>query len=474
MNQPLKRIEKRDLSGGVQTRTVVPLSLNSQVIHALNGEFSTKLGAVTGRKGSTVQSTVVAAQRVLTILQWIKNDGTVKYLAAVDDGAGTPKVDLYVNSAVFAGTWAKSQEDLTTVTDVFGVNFINKLITANGVDAVKGFDGSSWAAITNAPAAGKFPEVFQQRLFLLTETGYLHYSDTINSAGTDFTTTTWLYRGINPNDGQKAKMLKRHRGRLVILKEESIYRYDGSNEPEAVITVGTHSGKSVVILNDLYFHHPTGIYKMGVGEPVMISRSMQKYLDGMSSANWSQVAAGRDLEHVYFWIGDVTIADPLEHDYGKTYTDMVLVYNVYAETWTAFTNWNARSWFYDETSGLTYFGTAAGKIVRINLNYADIDDTTTTPINFELIFMPENYGYPEKYKEFNQIYVLGKYQSDVLAGDSYDSMTGKEQLENSQGLINEKITAKELWLGVSESYVDTPPRIEGYILDKCNLLDDAK
>lgn len=467
----LPRKRNLDLSGGVQARTVEPLALPNQVKNALNAEFSSKLGAITGRRGSLVQSTVVAAQAILSIFQWIKNDGTTKYLAAVSDGAGSPKVDVFVNSAVFAGSWSKSLEDLTDAKDVYAENFINQLIASNGVEAVKGWNGTTWTAITNAPATGKFPAVYQQKYFLLTETGYLHYSDIINSTGDGFTTTVWNNRGINPNDGQKSKMLKRHRGRLVIFKEESIYRYDGSNEPEAVITVGTHSSKSVVLLNDLYFHHPTGIYQMGVGEPVMISRSVQKYLDGMSNTNWTKVAAGKDLENVYYWIGDVTIADPLEHDYGTTYSNVVLVFNVYSQAWTVYTGWDARAWHYDETSGLTYFGTSTGKIVQINKDYADVDGATINPITFEVVFMPEDYDYPEKDKEFGLIKVVGRYTSDILIAENFDKLEARSELQSKRSTINP--TCQQLWVAVREQYTDRPPRIEGLILDNVNLLDSA-
>jgi hypothetical protein len=460
-----------DCSGGVQARTVEALAVGNQVLHALNAEFTSKLGSVTGRKGSLVLSTVVASQPVLNIMQWLKNDGTKKYFAAVGDGQDSPKLDIFINAAVLAGAWSKSLEDWTNGKDVFYTNFINQIIVCNGTDPVKSWNGSSWAAITNCPDASKFPEVFQSRLFTLTETGYLWKSDVIDSAGTGFTTTAWTSRGINPNDGQKSKMLKRHRNRLVIFKEESIYRYDGSNEPDAIIKVGTHSSKSVVVLGDIYFHHPTAIYRMGVGEPVPISRAVQKYLDGMSTANWENVAGGRDLENLYFWIGNVTINDIFEHDYGKTYTNVVLVYNVYAQTWTVYSGWDARVWFYDETTGLAYFGTSAGKIVQINYDYADVDGTTSLPINFELIFTPEDYGFPDKYKEFPNIEVIGRYNSDILTAGDFDNMTGTEEL--NQYKSGEKVTCKKLWIGVNESYKDKPPRIEGYILDNVNLLDDA-
>lgn len=461
-----------DLSGGVQVRTVPDLALNSQVIHCLNGEFSSKLGAVTGRPGSEKKSVVVEAQRVLTILQHIKNTGQLSYFASASDGAGVPKNDLYISASGLSGAWSKSLEDWTSLVDIFGENFANKLMVFNGADAPKAFDGSSWAAITNAPTAGKFPAVFQQRLRVLTESGFLHSSDVINSAGDDFTSTTWTNRGINPNDGQKSKMLVRHRNRLVILKTESIYRYDGANEPEANINVGTHSGKSVVILGDLFFHHPTAIYRMGAGEPVPISRAVQKYLDGMNSANWENVAAGRDLQNVYFWIGDVTISDPLEFDYNRTYTDVVLAYNVFAQTWTVYSGWNARTWFFDQQTGLSYFGTAAGKIFQINTGYADVDGAVTTAISFELVFQPEDYGYPEKDKEFGLIEVIGQYDSNILVADSYDKIVGKDKLNQGRAVITP--TCKELWVGVAQEYTEKPPRITGFILDKVNLLDDAK
>lgn len=467
----LSRMQNSDLSGGAQTKTTDRLALSNQLKHVLNGEFSSRLGAVTGRRGSLVLSTVLASQEVLTILQYIKNDGTAKYFASVDDGEATPKVDLYVNAGVLSGAWSKAVEDLTTAVDIFGVNVINKLIICNGVDTVVGWNGTAWGAITNAPVAGKFPEVYKQRLFMLDEKGFLHYSDVVNSTGDDFTTTTWTNRGINPNDGQKSTMLKRHRGRLIIFKQESIYRYDGTNEPEAEITVGTHSGKSVVILNEIFFHHPTGIYKMNVGDPVLISRPMQKYIDGMSASNWSKVSAGRDLENVYYWLGDVTIEDPLEHDYNVTYSNVVLVYNVYAQNWTAFSGWDARTWFYDKTSGLSYFGTSAGKIVKINTAYADVDGSTTTPIRFETIFMPKDYGYPKRLKEFNRIEVIGEFRSDVLKGGNYEEMIAQGRLNSP--VRAGKVTAKKLWLGVNEEYSDIPPRIEEVILDDVNLLDNA-
>jgi len=470
----LNRVQLEDFSGALQTRTNDALMLDRQVKHVLNGEFSSALGSIIGRMGSIVQSTVVSAKQTLNMAQWLKNDGTMKYFAVADDGQATPKVDVYVNSNNdFSGTWSKSLQDWTTSLNINFTNFANKLFAFNGVDAPVAFDGSTWTAVTNAPATGIYPEVYNQRLYVLSANGTLYYSDVINSSGTDFTTTAWTDRGINPNDGQKGRMLIRHRGRLIIYKDESIYRYNGTNEPEAVITVGTHSSNSVVLLNELYHHHPTGIWRMGVGEPVLISRSVKKYLDGMDSSNWTNVAGGRDLENVYMWIGNVTIKDPFAFDYGRSYTDVVLVYNVYSNNWTVFSNWNARKWYYDSVAGTTYFATSTGKIVKINTGYSDIDGATANKIQFEVIFQPINAHFLEKDKEFDQVFIIGKYSSDILIGKDYEDMKVRSAIENEIGTANQGITCKELWVGVSEEYSDIPPRIDALIVDKINLLSDT-
>jgi hypothetical protein len=297
----------------------------------------------------------------------------------------------------------------------------------------------------------------------------------VDATGLAFTSDTWANRGINPYDVQKWRGLVNHRGRLVIFKEDSIYRYaNNTNEPESIIDVGTHSDLSIVKFNNLYFHHPTGIYKLGVGEPVLISQAVDKYLEGMTSANWENVAGGRDNRFVYFWIGDVTINDPFEFDYGVTYTDVVLALNVFTGAWSVFTKWNARAWAFDKDNGNCYFATALGKIFKINTAYADVDETTTTPIDFGIVFHPEDLGYPELEKSVGKTIVGGEYQSGIRVGASADTLLQEGQLDNGSGEVNAKVIGKQIWTAIYESYTDRPPRIKDYILDKVDIYDERK
>jgi hypothetical protein len=471
----LPRITRRDHSGGIQRKSVEAMKKPNQVLHIQNGECDSKIGAITGRKGSLKQSTVVASSLVHQLFIY-RHLTTRKFLALSEDAATPTNTDIMLSAAAdFAGAWSKSLEDWTTATRAFFENFIGKAFIFNGVNTPKQFNGTTWATVTNAPTTGKYPAVFNQRLYVLGEDGFLNYSDVVDATGLAFSSTTWSNRGINPYDGQKGKGLVNHRGRLVIFKEESIYRYaNNTNEPESIIDVGTHSDLSIVKFDNLYFHHPTGIYRMGAGDPVLISQAVDKYLEGMSAANWPNVAAGRDLRNVYFWIGNVTINDPFEPDYGETYTDVVLVLNVFTGAWSVFTGWNARAWSFDKDNGNAYFATAAGKIFKINTNYADVDGITTTPIPFGTMFHAEDFGYPELEKKIGTIVVGGKYQSKIRIGNDPKTILEAGQLDNGVGEANKSVSGKKIYVGVYESYADRPPRIQDLIFDDIEIYDERK
>lgn len=477
-----------NLSGGVQRKTVPSIALNHQVRHCLNGNFDDEIGAIIGRSGSLKMSAVVANDLILNI--YVSKIGTArKYLAVSDDSGGTPKVDVYKNgSANFGGAWTKSLEDWTTNTAIYFRNFIGKLFAFNGTDAPKSTtDHITWSAVTNAPAGGKFPEVFQQRLYVLSKDSILHNSDTANSTGDDFDSTTWENIQINPQDGQESKGLARHRNRLVVFKEDSVYRYDGTNVAGNIKDVGTHSEKGYVKHGDLFFHHPTGIYKMGGGEPIHISRPIEKYLDGMSSSNYSKVATGRDVENVYFWIGDVTINDERAFDYNVTYSDVVLKFNVFSENWSIYNNWNARVFYFNTDDVLLHFGTATGKIFKVNIGTADVDGATTTPIDFQVVFKPFDLGYPELEKEIHGICGIGDYAWQLSAGSSYIEsnepenacQAEKEDLGNPHDIngvarMNKTITGRELWVKIDQAYVKAPPVVKGLVFDNIKLLEYGK
>ncbi len=213
-------------------------------------------------------------------------------------------------------------------------------------------------------------------------------------------------------------------------------------------------------------------------EPDLISRPVEKFLKGMSSANWVNVASMKDQYNVYFWIGDVTINDVTAFDYGRSYTDVVLVFNVFSRRWTVFSGWNIRMGFYDDLTGDSFFGKSSGKIVKIGVGYSDVDGSTVTPISLDVIFRPENFDYPEKEKNVGQIFISGRLQGLLSSADGFEKLDSEQahvgNMENGIAEICDGVQGKEIWVAYSESYIDTPPYIKYLIFDKIDIYDDAK
>lgn len=467
----LKRYQQSDLSGGVQNKTSHVLANSNQVEHALNCNFDDIIGYARGREGSKRQSVVESGEMLMNM--FIHRQGTARhYLAVSEDGIDT---NIYKSSTEdFAGTWTETLAGQAINNDINMAMFGTRTYAFNGTDTPQEYNGSTWTAFTDAPNAILYPEVYGQRLFGLTKNGFLHWSDVIDETGIGFTSTDWTNRGINPNDGQDCIMLKRHRGRLVIFKEESIYRYDGSNEPDADINLGTHSGKSVVRTDShLYWHYKRTIQKMGAGEPENISRPVEKYLRGMSVANWKNVAGGKDENNIYMWIGDVTIQDVDAFDYNVTYSDVVLVFNYWTERWTVYTNWNARMWFIDDEKGETYFGTEDGEIFKINTGFVD-SGATEEPIQFIVRYHGKDFGFPEKRKKVSEIHLVGKNGVNVFAGTNERELDIVGQYNEGISTILKEIHFKELHIAVKATYNTEPPIVKELIIVGSELFNDKR
>lgn len=451
----LKAIDSLDFSGGVQTKTTPALASQKTLLHLLNADIDKKLGALVGRCGSTVKNSTA---KVIVSMKVFWNGTAKKYIVVASDGAN--EVVYTVPNSDFSGTLTAIRAgDFANSVNVHSETFAKKEFFFNGISAPVSYDGTSFATVTNAPTKGKFPQVYNQRLYVFSTDGFLHYSDVINATGDDFSSTEWTNRGINPNDGQIPKGMKRHRGRLVLFKTESIYRFNGSNEPEPIINVGTHSERAIVQTDlHIFFHHRFDIYKMSLGDPVSISRPVEKYLRGMDTANWDKVAGGQDGKYAYFWIGNVTINDPLEWDNGKVYSNVVLAYNLLLDRWTVFTGWDARLWYINPDDGKLYFATNSGDITLVDPTvYSD----NGAPIDFQAMWHPISYGYPQYRKTVDRIMVSGTQSLQVRAGDDASKMDKAGSLrENGCVEIRASIDFYKLWIAVSQSYKNTPPMVE--------------
>lgn len=457
---PLNTITVLDFSGGVQAATTPALTSDKTVIHCLNGDIQRKIGGISGRCGSTLKKAVGA---VVKSIKTFYNNSTRYYIVVASDGSNEV---IYTLDAGFIGTLtSKKAAHFTDDVSVYSETIGQNEMFFNGIDAPQQWTGAIFSNITNAPVKGKFPAVYQQRLYVLTTDSFLYYSDVVNATGDGFTTTAWTNRGLNPNDGQEPKALVRHRSRLLAFKTESIYRYDGSNEPEPIINIGTHSERGVVLTDMLaFFHHPTGIFQMGLGDPEHISQPVNKYLSGMNPDNWSKVSTERDNSNVYFWIGDVTINEPLEWDYRQTYTDVTLVYNFLLRRWSVYTGWNATTWFRDKTNGNLYFVKSDGSIVLVDPTvYSD----EGRAIDFQVRWAPITYGVPNLTKTIDHLFIDGSSNMNLKIGPTSKKVLASSNATDT-GLteIKQQIAFKKLWILAHAAYTKHPPFIEQLYIGK--------
>lgn len=454
---PLNSISSFDMSGGVQTKTIGALASQNTVLHLLNADLDVKLGGLAGRGGYTRK--YFNSGKIVMNLFVHRDWDTRKYLVVKREGS-YHNVYLAPN-ADFSGSHTTGLANhFSSGGNIEMETFGKKTFLFNGVNAPRQYDGSTFSAITNAPASGEFPAVFNQRLYVFGNDSFLHYSDVINSTGDGFSSTSWLNRGINPNDGEKPMAMRRHRGRLVLFKTDSIYRFDGSNEPEPIINVGLSSEKGLW-QNDstIFFHSGATIRQMSLGDPQIISRPVEKYLKAMPTDNWDNVAMGGDESKVYCKLGDITINDPLEWDYGTTYSDVVLVYNFLLERWVVFTGWDVVGFFLDVDNNKQYFYDNLGSIMYVDPTvYSD----NGASIHFEVAWHPVHYGVPFYRKYVDDIYIASSPGVSLAAGQSFKELRhfGKYDRESQGSRIRDKIEFNALCVKAMESYKNTPPFIE--------------
>ena len=299
---------------------------------AVNGHFD-RIGAFTVRSGLTI----LGAQ--------IVDNFAIKGLhQALDTGSGTnDRLIAVANTtwyALVSGVWTAKRTGLTANSKTRFTNFVDLVFGVNGVEAMQSWDmgagNFSTTNVTSAPVA-KYIDNFRSRVWAAATTALpsrLYYSSIadINAAITWNLTTQYI--DVAPGDGEDITGIKKFGSAIYVFKNSFIYRIFSINqsEPDPQISTGTYSQESITVAKDgMYWHHPSGIYRLRKGEtnPTEISRPIYDIIKNITLANYSEVASWNDDDHVYFHVGNVTL-------YGITLTNCVIRWTVSTETWTVY------------------------------------------------------------------------------------------------------------------------------------------
>lgn len=131
--------------------------------------------------------------------------------------------------------------------------------------------------------------------------------------------TGWIgsnWFDFETEDGDFLTGLGENNDRLLVFKNYSLGRYDGSSLRKVKGVPGTTSHRSIQNLKDtltIYFHGSsgsrTGFYLYDGANAQKISNAFEKHIAGMSSANYTEVAAWTEGDLYRAYIGDLTNAN---------------------------------------------------------------------------------------------------------------------------------------------------------------------
>lgn len=231
-------------------------------------------------------------------------------------------------------------------------------------------------------------EVYKSKVYLFGDTSRegnasrLYFSSVISSTGNITWSPTVDYVDINPGDGEGGSGLKRYALELLAFKPNYIYRFRTSGtDPDPLIKIGTRSQESIVEgKRGLYFHHDTGFYRYSGEYPTEISRPISDFIAAIPFSQYASIAAWNDGDHIYWSIGNVTIA---ERTGNVLWRNVVLRYTESSELWTiySYANEPRRGTTYNSGSNLTrIIGTDHGVVATLDSGVTDLGE----PIKYRL------------------------------------------------------------------------------------------
>ena len=462
-----------NFSGGVQIKSNRYLMSKNQVLRAQN-VISPAIGSFTKRLGYTqIGAQMTAAKNILMNVEFQYGvTPTRKHIVVCDAAAES---EVYVN---VGGTWTQQAQNLTAGAKARGTDFVDYFFLVNYSDATRSYSGSAWSTSTNVTSApkAKYIESYRNRLYL----GYcdvggtdhpsrVYYSSLPASDGSISwdTTNDWFY--VETQDGDCITALAKNKTYLLIFKENSMFRYDGTYSQTNLRPVswklGTVSQESVVLDENLIlFYSRKGVAMSLGGEPKIISRPIQPLIDRVDQSSLSNICAGISGDYYYCYVGDLTSA--LEGD-SAALKKVMLVYNINTNSWTYWALADEPTAFGNYTSSganLLSFGDSNGEI--FTMNSGSTDDGTAISTEIEFTLWPSG---PETLNTFQSIYFFGNDSlGDVgfqfaVDGGSYSTATDLEDDYCKKHFADSSIDpmGRELKIKLSENNSTNQWRLDG-------------
>lgn len=464
MPQKFQPIRFLDFSGGINSKVENHLRLDSEVALAVNVDLD-NFGSLTKRKGYSPLAPAISGTDGSAILGNYYFNSTADtsdqhLVASTTDGSAA----IFYNDS---GTWVAQLGDLTGSTRVRFESFLDRVFEFNGAEIMKSWDGSATTSFDttdtlDAPIC-KYGRVFQDKLFLANESSAttvnpsrLYWSSDVDTGSISFVSGT-SYIDFNPEDGQSITGLDENSGRLLVFKDDSMFRLNvsglsKSTEPDPIIDVGTTSQESVQTIHGItYFFNRYGVYVYNGGMPYLISRKIQDWIDAIDQTTLADIIAEVDNDHYYLSIGNVTVDS-------VAYSNVWLIYNIPLKAWTVWTTDSVCKSLAEYFSGgarYLSFGNSSGQVFRMNLGNSD--NTEAIPVT--ITTKQYDLGMPEEVKKWTEVYVgtdKGKGIVEVGVNADNDSIRTIGSLDDDVTKLPSTTGGRKLGVTLSESGTGEP------------------
>lgn len=364
-------IKWRDVSAGNLQKVSSDITISSAIPFSMNILFDKVLGEGVSREGTAIVG--VQMESGMTCR------GLYQHLDSV------PAENILF--AVFNGTiynvasGASMSGSLTASADANFATFLNTTMMLNGTEKRVYTSAAGWLSsgsaldASNVPAGGKFPIEFKDRMYAAV-TDRLYYTNTVTGGAVSWTDAGSGSLQVEQEDGGGTlQALSKVPGYLLIYKQRSLKRWNfDSSFPEDLISVGTQSHKSVVRARgkNYFFYGPNGFYETAGDYPKLISRPVQRIVEGMASSFYSSVNGWSDDKNVYWSIGDITV--DFDRGYTETYANVVLRYTIDTQQWAPLQyvhEFHAMHQYISGSDTLIIAGNTNGQVLQLNVGNSD-------------------------------------------------------------------------------------------------------
>lgn len=416
--------------------------------------------------------------------------GTREFLIAAAL-TGTP-VDVFKYNSATDG-WIQQGRAYTAGSTPEFATFLDRVFAVNINDASETYNGSSWSTsdqVTNAPKAKYLMPYLDRMYFAYVDiTGTTHYSRVVYSSLPDINgdiiwDPTVNYFDVARDDGDIIRGLGENSNRLLIFKENSLYRWDTNQLFKVPAAPGTVSNRTIKNLQGrtIYLHR-SGLWLYDGNTSNLISRPIEDIINAISALNIGSTCAWVKGDEYFCYIGDI--------DTGEIEIDKcVIVYNIanksitvesiaheivatadhvddssdvyYNDTRYDYSSDQIGYSGYTTSEAVLFLGTSSGRVLK----WDDGNTHAGTPIVMDVETKEYYPGNPSSDKDFYDVLVYAKYGSSTSIAMQVDEgpwiTLGQLYAPISQFKVPEEVSlGKKCKFKFKEASINTPVEIEG-------------